>query len=611
MVLRDHAYEVTEGLLITVLGTSGMLSPLEPGADAPQPPESMVHRWLPAMVPPGLPCRIPGGTHAPAPKGSVPPPPPPGWCAATMPRGPTPPQSHPGKFGGLPVPGQAKGLRCILRVDHVLELKEAHNNHCAMCSTELLWSFHPKDTQQWSVDCLRPSEGHAPSNVQLCCLKCSRHSRTTTSSVPLAWPTAWRGCRWGDLSDGSSWAAVGRRLAMRTGSSRHILMSLVDSISKRFFCFGRRQLAPDFLNLLQGQVSWGRHGRSHLSWWGDCQADTMTKLLPRAARGWLSSWRQYVLQDNPVAMQSHKCIFFGARQGRPLGAAWRIQGHGYGITGGQQIGEVSGGTDWWTDYLSTLVIFFLSGSNGCRFGLRYLVHSLARSVSCGPGRHRAVPLRYVGQPDFDWSVCSAATSIAWASEAMGHPWGSLRSPKVIRRWVYPNWTENWCTRPPAMPLARADRYWAVPGALYVVPWCADVRYIQPGQKIGACPACYSCVATMGWGPAGGWGGPSLQLQLQVARCGCRWRATPKIATIWPTKKLCSCQPFGHINNRPGALCACAMACHIKVVQNPIMYTTYASGEIVLLILNINDISQCCEISMQSRTRPVIFIHLTS
>ena len=43
--------------------------------------------------------------------------------------------------------------------------------------------------------------------------------------------------------------------------------------------------------------------------------------------------------------------------------------------------------------------------------------------------------------------------IARAGEGMGHPWGSLCSPKVISHWVYTNWTENWCTRPPAMLIA--------------------------------------------------------------------------------------------------------------------------------------------------------------
>ncbi|MEW8689211.1 MAG: hypothetical protein AB2556_25595 [Candidatus Thiodiazotropha sp.] len=36
---------------------------------------------------------------------------------------------------------QAKGLRFNLKVDHILELKEAQNNHCAACNIELLWAY--------------------------------------------------------------------------------------------------------------------------------------------------------------------------------------------------------------------------------------------------------------------------------------------------------------------------------------------------------------------------------------------------------------------------------------------------------------------------------------
>ncbi|MEW8687330.1 MAG: hypothetical protein AB2556_16080 [Candidatus Thiodiazotropha sp.] len=35
---------------------------------------------------------------------------------------------------------QAKGLRFNLKVGQILELKEAQNNHCAACDTELLWA---------------------------------------------------------------------------------------------------------------------------------------------------------------------------------------------------------------------------------------------------------------------------------------------------------------------------------------------------------------------------------------------------------------------------------------------------------------------------------------
>ena len=43
---------------------------------------------------------------------------------------------------------------------------------------------------------------------------------------------------------------------------------------------------------------------------------------------------------------------------------------------------------------------------------------------------------------------------------------------------------------------------------------------------------------------------------------------PKNCDRLANKKLCSWRPFSHINKSAGALCACAMACHIKVVRNP-------------------------------------------
>ncbi|MEW8689195.1 MAG: hypothetical protein AB2556_25515 [Candidatus Thiodiazotropha sp.] len=46
---------------------------------------------------------------------------------------------------------QAKGLRFNLKVNHILELKEAQNNHCAACNIELLWASQPKDNQQVSA----------------------------------------------------------------------------------------------------------------------------------------------------------------------------------------------------------------------------------------------------------------------------------------------------------------------------------------------------------------------------------------------------------------------------------------------------------------------------
>ena len=44
-----------------------------------------------------------------------------------------------------------KGLRFNLKVDHILELKEALSNRFAACNIELLWAYQPKDTQQFSV----------------------------------------------------------------------------------------------------------------------------------------------------------------------------------------------------------------------------------------------------------------------------------------------------------------------------------------------------------------------------------------------------------------------------------------------------------------------------
>ena len=69
---------------------------------------------------------------------------------------------------------QAKRLRFSLRVDHILVLKEAQNNRCAMCNIELLWAYQPKDTQQFSVDQFDNSAGHLHDNVRLTCLECNR-----------------------------------------------------------------------------------------------------------------------------------------------------------------------------------------------------------------------------------------------------------------------------------------------------------------------------------------------------------------------------------------------------------------------------------------------------
>ncbi|MEW8689062.1 MAG: hypothetical protein AB2556_24850 [Candidatus Thiodiazotropha sp.] len=57
---------------------------------------------------------------------------------------------------------QAKGLRFNLKVGQILELKAAQNNHCTACNIELLWAYHPKDTQQFSVETVRQLRGPRP-----------------------------------------------------------------------------------------------------------------------------------------------------------------------------------------------------------------------------------------------------------------------------------------------------------------------------------------------------------------------------------------------------------------------------------------------------------------
>ena len=98
-----------------------------------------------------------------------------------------------------------------------------------------------------------------------------------------------------------------------------------------------------------------------------------------------------------------------------------------------------------------------------------------------------------GRPLALMSVRPPATLIARACEGMGRPWRSLRGPKVIRHWVYHNWTENWCTR----------------------------------------PACYRLCEPVG-GPPGGGAGPVCKLKLRAV--GADGERPPKIATVWPTKR---------------------------------------------------------------------------
>ena len=68
----------------------------------------------------------------------------------------------------------AKGLRSNLKVDHILELKEAQSNHFAACNIKLLWVYQPKDTQEFSVDRLDNTMGHTRDNTRLTCLECNR-----------------------------------------------------------------------------------------------------------------------------------------------------------------------------------------------------------------------------------------------------------------------------------------------------------------------------------------------------------------------------------------------------------------------------------------------------
>jgi len=61
-----------------------------------------------------------------------------------------------------------------LKVNHILQLKEAQDNHCAACNIEFLWAYQPKDTQQFSIDQLDNAQGHTRDNVKLTCLKCNQ-----------------------------------------------------------------------------------------------------------------------------------------------------------------------------------------------------------------------------------------------------------------------------------------------------------------------------------------------------------------------------------------------------------------------------------------------------
>ena len=78
---------------------------------------------------------------------------------------------------------QAKGLMFNLKVNHILRLKAAQNNHCAACDIKLLWAYQPKDTQQFSVDHLDNSKRHVRDNIRLTCLECNRKRRAAALST--------------------------------------------------------------------------------------------------------------------------------------------------------------------------------------------------------------------------------------------------------------------------------------------------------------------------------------------------------------------------------------------------------------------------------------------
>ena len=78
----------------------------------------------------------------------------------------------------------AKGLRFNLKVDRILELKEAQSNRSAACNIELLWAYQPKDTQQFSAYRLDNSVGHVSDNIRLTCLECKRKREAAALVTP-------------------------------------------------------------------------------------------------------------------------------------------------------------------------------------------------------------------------------------------------------------------------------------------------------------------------------------------------------------------------------------------------------------------------------------------
>ena len=174
----------------------------------------------------------------------------------------------------------------------------------------------------------------------------------------------------------------------------------------------------------------------------------------------------------------------------PRPRVWDQRGGGRLVSGSrrspeERIGQVNG-------LVVHVGYFFLSGSNRCRFGLRYLVHSTpcwpCRSV-VGPADTGPSPCADVGQPDR--LVCSPSCHV----DSPGRR-GNGPSQGLFTR----------TQRDPPLGIPKLDRQLVHSPSLLHVAGSASLL-----------------------GPPGAWGEPNLQPQ--VARCGCRWRATPKLATV--------------------------------------------------------------------------------
>ena len=81
---------------------------------------------------------------------------------------------------------QAKGLQGFnLKVNYILQLKEAHQNHCAAYNIKMLWVCQPKDTQQF-IDQLDNSKGRCKGNVRLTCVECNAKRGSQLSTLKCA-----------------------------------------------------------------------------------------------------------------------------------------------------------------------------------------------------------------------------------------------------------------------------------------------------------------------------------------------------------------------------------------------------------------------------------------